>query len=190
MVPFNALRIIVVGLLFGLATVGCDKAKNDAAPAAPAASSSSASSGDSSSSAATQPSAASAQLKADQHVFKAPAGGPLKLAFVTNNASDFWKIAAAGVKKFEDEKNVHVDIKLPQNGTVAEQNGILEDLSSQGYNGIAISVIAPDDQVDEVNAAAAKTNVLCHDSDAAKSNRLIYIGTNNYEAGKASASRS
>lgn len=181
----NLQRIIVVGLFVGLATIGCDKQKNDATPASgSAASSSSASSDNASSSAATQPAAAGGHLSDSQHVFKAPSGSTLKLAFVTNNASDFWKIAAAGVKKFEDEQNVHVDIKLPQNGTVAEQNGILEDLTSQGYNGIAISVIAPDDQVEEVNAAASKTNVICHDSDAAKSNRLIYIGTNNFEAGR------
>jgi ribose transport system substrate-binding protein len=124
---------------------------------------------------------ASAQAK---KVHKAPDGAQLKLAFVTNNASDFWKIAAAGVKKYEGEANVKVDVRMPPTGTVAEQNGILEDLATQGYHGIAVSVIAPDDQVQEVNRAAAKTNVITHDSDAAKSARLVYIGTNNFEAGR------
>src|SRR5204863_9043004 len=53
-----------------------------------------------------------------------------------------------------------------------------------GYNGIAIIVIAPDEQTRQVNKACAQTNVICQDSDAANSNRLLYIGTNNYEAGK------
>jgi ribose transport system substrate-binding protein len=119
-----------------------------------------------------------------KQVHKAPDGATLKLAFVTNNASDFWKIAAAGVRKYEDEGKVKVDVRMPPTGTVAEQNGILEDLATQGYHGIAVSVIAPDDQVQEVNRAAAKTNVITHDSDAAKSNRLVYIGTNNFEAGR------
>src|SRR6267154_1797256 len=70
-------------------------------------------------------------------------GKPLKLAFVTNNASEFWKIAAAGVHKYEDEGKVQVDVKMPPNGTAEEQNQILENLVSQGYDGIAISVIAP-----------------------------------------------
>ncbi len=120
-----------------------------------------------------------------ERVHKVAEGKPLKLAFVTNNASDFWKIAAAGVHKYEGEAGVQVDIKMPPTGTVAEQKQILENLISQGYNGIAVSVIAPDDETEEVNAAALKTNVICHDSDAPKSNRLLYIGTNNYEAGKA-----
>src|SRR3954452_8747480 len=111
-------------------------------------------------------------------------GKTLKLAFVTNNASDFWKIAAAGVHKYEKEAGVQVDIKMPPNGKTEEQNGYLENLVSQGYNGIAVSVIAPNDQISAVNKAAKKTNVITFDSDAAKSNRILYIGTNNFEAGK------
>ncbi len=118
------------------------------------------------------------------HVFTVPAGSPRKLAFVSNNASEFWKIAAAGVKKYEDEANIHVDFKMPPTGAVAEQNRILEDLTSQGYNGLAISVIAPDDQVTEINRACRRMNLICQDSDAPKSDRLVYIGTDNYQAGK------
>ena len=108
----------------------------------------------------------------------------VKLAFVTNNASEFWKIAAAGVHKYEQEGKVQVDIKMPPNGTTEEQNQILENLSSQGYDGIAVSVIAPNDQVPVLNKVAAKTKLITFDSDAPKSSRLLYIGTNNYEAGK------
>jgi ribose transport system substrate-binding protein len=113
-------------------------------------------------------------------------GTTLKLAFVTNNASDFWNIAAAGVRKFlAEHPNVTIDIRRPPTGTVEEQNGYLENMVTQGYHGIAVSVIAPNDQVAEVNRAAAKTNVITHDSDAKQSNRLAYIGTNNTEAGRA-----
>jgi len=111
-------------------------------------------------------------------------GKTYKLAFVTNNASDFWKIAAAGVHKYEKEGKVQVDVKMPPNGTVEEQNRTLEELTSQGYDGVAVSVIAPADQVPALNKAAAKTNLITFDSDSPKSDRLLYIGTNNYEAGK------
>jgi len=108
-----------------------------------------------------------------------------KLAFVTNNASEFWKIAAAGVHKYEAETKVQVDFKMPSTGTTEEQNQILENLASQGYDGIAVSAIAPADQVPVLNRVAAKSKLITFDSDAPKSNRLLYIGTNNYEAGKA-----
>jgi ribose transport system substrate-binding protein len=109
---------------------------------------------------------------------------PVKLAFVTNNASEFWKIAAAGVRKYEGEGKVQVDVKMPTNGTTEEQNQIIENLVSQGYDGIAVSAIAPKDQVGVLNKAAEKTSVITFDSDASASNRLLYIGTNNFEAGK------
>ena len=108
----------------------------------------------------------------------------LKLAFVTNNASEFWKIASNGVHKYENEAKVQVDIKMPSSGKVEEQNQIIEDLVSQGYNAIAVSVIAPKDQVGVINRAAEKTKVITFDSDAPDSNRLLYVGTINYEAGK------
>src|SRR5215468_6305562 len=67
-----------------------------------------------------------------------------KLAFVTNNASDYWTIARKGVEKADAELNsVTVDFKLPGEGTAAEQKRIIDDLVSTGINGIAISPVDP-----------------------------------------------
>ncbi len=55
---------------------------------------------------------------------------------------------------------------------------------SQGYTAIAVSAIAPKDQVTAINRAARKTKVICFDSDAPKSKRLCYIGTDNFQAGQ------
>src|ERR1700735_2264 len=123
------------------------------------------------------------------HRSASPAGAsgdeakPLKLAFVTNNTSEFWKIAGAGIHKYEREAKVQVDLKLPASGTAENQNQILQDLASQGYAGIAVSTIAPNDQVPVLDKIAEKTNLITFDSDAPKSKRLLYIGTNNYAAG-------
>lgn len=164
------LLAILAGVVIGVATLvssGCDKKEDKG-------------SGGAGTSGGGAP---AAPRKVQVHTV--PAGTTLKLAFVTNNASDFWNIAAAGVRKYEAEAGVKVDIRRPPTGTVEEQNGYLENLATQGYHGIAISVIAPKDQVQEVNRAAEKTNVITHDSDAKDSNRLAYIGTNNTEAGRA-----
>ena len=113
----------------------------------------------------------------------------VKLAFVTNNPSQFWKIAEAGLKKYEKEAKVQVDMKMPPNGTPEDQNQIMQNLASQGYDAIAVSVIAPNDQLRVLNEVAGKTNLITFDSDAEKSKRLLYIGTNNFEAGKALGER-
>jgi ribose transport system substrate-binding protein len=112
-----------------------------------------------------------------------------KLAFVTNNASEFWKIASNGIHKYEREAKVQVDIKMPSNGKTEEQNQILENLVSQGYDAVAVSVIAPKDQVAILNRAAEKTRLITFDSDAPEAKRLLYIGTINYEAGKSLGER-
>jgi ribose transport system substrate-binding protein len=111
-------------------------------------------------------------------------GKVLKLAFVTNNASEFWKIASNGVHKYEGEGKVQVDIKMPPNGKTEEQNQIIENLVSQGYDGIAVSVISPKDQIQVLDRAADKCKLITFDSDAAQSKRLLYVGTVNYQAGQ------
>jgi len=73
---------------------------------------------------------------------------------------------------------------MPPNGKTEEQNQILENLVSQGYDAVAVSVIAPKDQVSALNAAAARTRLITFDSDASDSKRLLYVGTINFEAGK------
>jgi ribose transport system substrate-binding protein len=117
-----------------------------------------------------------------------PAGAPgknLKLAFVTNNASDYWTIARKGVEKADGELNdVTVEFKLPGEGTAAEQKRIIDDLISTGVNGIAMSPVDPDNQTQLINDTAKKALVITQDSDAPGSDRALYIGTDNVAAGK------
>jgi ribose transport system substrate-binding protein len=72
----------------------------------------------------------------------AQAASKVKLAFVTNNASDFWTIARAGcTKASQDLGNVSVEFKIPEDGTAATQTRILDDLLSKGIDGVAISPV-------------------------------------------------
>jgi ribose transport system substrate-binding protein len=108
----------------------------------------------------------------------------LKLAFVTNNASDFWTIARAGTRDAEKELgNVEVDFRIPSSGDAAEQTRILEDLLAKGVDGIAVSPKDPANQTDLLNKVASQTLLVCHDSDAPDSKRTCYIGTDNTAAG-------
>jgi ribose transport system substrate-binding protein len=128
----------------------------------------------------------SSKMLVDLCTKKKPGTKPedLKIAFVTNNASDFWTIAQKGVQKAEKELGIKVAIKLPVDGTAAQQQEIINDLVSLGYDGMAISPKDPDSMTDILNKAADKMVLICHDSDAPKSKRVAYIGTNNYDAGR------
>ena len=118
------------------------------------------------------------------HVHRVPQGTELKLAIVTNNASDYWKVFAFGVREYEKKAGVKIDILMPPSGRIQEQNGMIEDLVAKGYHGIAVSAISPEDQKIALNAAAAKLNLVCFDSDAPDSDRIAYVGTDNVAAGR------
>jgi ribose transport system substrate-binding protein len=112
-------------------------------------------------------------------------GGKKKLAFVTNNASDFWTIARKGTEKAAAEiPGIEVDFRIPGDGTAAEQQRVIDDLLSKGVEGIAISPVDPANQTPMLNNAASKAVVVTQDSDAPTSNRICYIGTDNVAAGK------
>ena len=115
----------------------------------------------------------------------ATTGGKHKLAFVTNNASDFWTIARKGTEKAAKEiPGIEVEFRITSDGTAAGQQSIVDDLLAKGINGIAISPVDPANQSPMLNKAAAQAVVVTQDSDAPSSNRLCYIGTDNVEAGR------
>jgi ribose transport system substrate-binding protein len=108
----------------------------------------------------------------------------LKLAFVSNNAANFWTIARAGCDDAAKELgDVDVDFRIPSTGSAAEQQGILNDLVAAGVDGIAVSPIDPGNQTDFLNKIAGQSLLICCDSDAADSRRVCYIGTDNEAAG-------
>ena len=108
-----------------------------------------------------------------------------QLAFVPNNASDFWVIARKGTEKAEKEiPGIRVDFRIPADGTAAEQQRIIDDLLAKGIKGIAISPVDPANQTAMLDRAAAKAVIVTQDSDAPTSKRECYIGTDNVAAGR------
>ena len=108
-----------------------------------------------------------------------------KIAFVTNNAADFWTIARKGCEQADRElANVDVEFKIPSDGTAAEQRRIIDDLLAAGVAGIAISPVDPINQKEMINAIAKQVLVITQDSDAPESDRACYLGTDNVAAGR------
>ncbi len=112
-------------------------------------------------------------------------GATKRLAFVTNNASDFWTIARKGCEKADAElADVTVEFKIPAEGTAADQKRLVDDLLAKGVDGIAISPVDPDNQTQLINDVAKQVLVFTQDSDAPKSDRVCYVGTDNVAAGR------
>jgi ribose transport system substrate-binding protein len=82
-----------------------------------------------------------------------------QLAFVVNGASDFWKLAEAGVKKAQGElPNYDLSLKYPEQAAAAVQQ--------------------------RLNKIGGQVPLFTTDSDAPDTNRIAYIGSSNTEAGK------
>ena len=97
--------------------------------------------------------------------------GPLRLAFVSNNSSDFWNIGEKGLRKAEKDFGLSVSMFRPLKGEVADQQRFLEDILVQGFQGVAISPINPDAMTGIFEKVAAKIPLVTADSDAPKSPR-------------------
>lgn len=110
---------------------------------------------------------------------------PVKLCFITNSIDPFWSLAEEGVKRANPIFQVDCEVYKPSNATVEEQKSKIESLIVNRFQGLAISPINPDNQVEMIDRAAAVMPVICQDSDAPNSQRIFYIGTSNYMAGRA-----
>jgi ribose transport system substrate-binding protein len=107
------------------------------------------------------------------------------LAFVVNVPADFWQIARRGTEKAQKElPNYNIEFYIPSEMSAAAQKRILEDLLAKNVAGVSISPVNPDNSTDILNQVAAKAALITQDADAPKSNRLMYIGTDNVAAGR------
>jgi ribose transport system substrate-binding protein len=108
------------------------------------------------------------------------------VAFITNNTSDFWKIARKGSEKADAElPDVTVAFKTTNTGTVEEQNGLIRHaLDAEEADALAISPIDPVTQKTVINNATKRALVVTQDSDAPDTDRAVYLGADNRAAGR------
>jgi ribose transport system substrate-binding protein len=111
-------------------------------------------------------------------------GSKPRFAFITNCAASFWTIARHGVEAAGKDFDVETVYREPKTAQALEQKEIIQDLLTSNIDGIAITPISPDNQLDILNEAADNIPLICHDSDAPKSKRLVFIGVDNYVAGR------
>ena len=106
------------------------------------------------------------------------------LAFVVNGASDFWKLAEAGVKKAQEElPNYDLQLKYPEQAAAAIQQRLMDDLVAAGVAAIMVSAVDPKSSTEALNRIGSQVPLFTTDSDAPDTNRVAYIGSSNTDAG-------
>ena len=107
------------------------------------------------------------------------------LVFVVNGASDFWKLAEAGVKKAQAElPNYDLQFKYPEQAAAAVQQRLMDDLVAAGVSAIMVSAVDPKSSTDALNRVGGQVPLFTTDSDAPDTNRIAYIGSSNTDAGR------
>ncbi|SDK82379.1 sugar-binding protein [Aliiruegeria lutimaris] len=110
--------------------------------------------------------------------------GDITVAVVPKVAVPFFDDCNTGAQEAADALGVNYQWVVPQNTQGSTQVKIIEDLMARQVDGIAISVNEPKSVEGIINQAVeAGIAVLTFDSDSANSNRSMYIGTINAEAG-------
>lgn len=96
----------------------------------------------------------------------------------------YWQSAAAGFSHAASQMKVRTDVVGPDSYDPKAQQQAFEDAVHKKATGILISVADPDLLKDDIDRAIASgIPVITMDSDAPRSKRLFFIGTNNYQAG-------
>ena len=106
-----------------------------------------------------------------------------KIAFVSNGVASFWTVAQRGVEKAGADLDVDVSVHMPSEG-IPDQKRMIEDLITRGVDGLSVSPIDPVNQSDFLDEMGKLTKLVTNDSDAPDSSRMVYIGMDNYKAGR------
>jgi ribose transport system substrate-binding protein len=117
-------------------------------------------------------------------------GQKVTIAIVTNGISPFWDPMGIGMERAAAKFGCQASWSGPQNAEIPDQKRKIEEAVSRKVDGLAVSAIDAQALTPTIDQAAdAGILTITFDSDAPKSKRLIYIGTNNYKAGQAAGEK-
>ncbi len=111
--------------------------------------------------------------------------------FVAFNTSlPYWQEVAAGLEDSAKQLGVKAELTGPTNYSPNEELTAFQQAVAQKPSGIMVSASTPDIFKAPVNAAIAEgIPVICVDADVPGSNRVMFVGTDNFRGGQESGKR-
>jgi len=112
-------------------------------------------------------------------------GGDERYYLVASNIKiPYWQLAAEGLSKAAAEMKITAEMVGPEKYDVNEERELFRAVAAKKPSGILVSPANPELLKADIDAAVqAGIPVITVDSDAPASQRLFFIGTNNYQAG-------
>src|SRR5207245_10399784 len=108
----------------------------------------------------------------------------------TNIALPYWQEAQAGFLDAAKQLGVRAEMIGPVNYDPASEAGMFQDLVEKNPAGICLSAGRPEMFKTRIDKAiSAGIPVICVDADVPDARRVLYIGTDNFKAGRESVKR-
>lgn len=109
----------------------------------------------------------------------------IHIAVIGKSVHPYWAEVELGVKKAAQDLGIRATFFVPQKEDIPAQLAQIESFIAMGVDGIAVAPSDPTAIAPAIEKAMAKgIPVITLDTDAPQSKRLVYIGTDNYSAGK------
>jgi len=108
----------------------------------------------------------------------------------SNTNLPYWQEAEAGLDDAAKQMGVKAELTGPTNFSPNDELTAFQQAVAQKPSGILISVSSPDLFKTPINEAVLQgIPVICVDADAPGSNRILFVGTDNFRAGQESGKR-
>ncbi|WP_332634050.1 sugar-binding protein [Halalkalibacter flavus] len=98
--------------------------------------------------------------------------------------NDYWRLVEKGAKEAENYFDVHVEYKGPKRSNIKEHLKLIDMAVASKVDGIITQALTEEEFVPAINRAIESgIPVVTIDTDAPSSDRVAYIGTDNYYSG-------
>ncbi len=104
-----------------------------------------------------------------------------RIALVTADGDPYWDVVILGAQEAAKRSGAKLDV-IKASGTTADQTKLLTSLT--GYDAVAVSPVDGKKQGVLLQELARQMHLVTIDSDSTVSDRLCFVGTDNYTAGR------
>lgn len=116
--------------------------------------------------------------------FRATSGdSTVSVTFITADQTEYWDTVLEGARAAAVEHNVSLSVEQPS-GTLLDQNEVLIRVAQSPPDAVAISPVDALRQAATLRELAAGSSLVTVDSDSLLSERVCFVGADNYFSGK------
>ncbi len=109
------------------------------------------------------------------------------LLLIGSGSEENWQRTVEGARAAAKELNIALDVELPTSNDANWQNALVRETKLSAYDGIVISPIDPDSQMELLNDLAGRTKLVTIDRDSEESKRLCHIAYSQASEGRLAA---